>query len=429
MQIAACQLGADAEGLPQNGIAVDEREVDKLCAHFGAADGDLDWARFREVMARSQQPAEVEGGCSLVMKPSSFKSRRPEGRSRKFEGLAASWNNAYAQALDGDGRPAVSNVIEGRFVFERVPAGARAVQQHSRPGLVMDESKGQPLVKSLLQGEYYALRGSGRPQSAKVDYISHNRKMTRDYSRLVASTRPPSSATQRAGSAFGYVPLAATVTRPARARVVGQMPTPRTAKDLEEVWGRALDPRFAATTLAWLGSASDVEKTKFKNALFKVVTQFCAPVLSPMAPVAGCLLARRAPRSNPGALTACAPRQAPGRPASALGSELGEDAGARSARPLAARPSSRSFAAATPQLDGAALAAATAYRRARPASAASVRPTTAPRSATASARAIVSQRSARDRRQMAAEQPPELHSTIQRSAFGAAWAAPPTPHG
>ena len=35
-----------------------------------------------------------------------------------------------------------------------------------------------------------------------------------------------------------------------------------------------IERSVSATTLAWLGSASDVEKTQFKNALFKVVTQF-----------------------------------------------------------------------------------------------------------------------------------------------------------
>mmetsp|Transcript_42292 Transcript_42292/g.96337 ORF Transcript_42292/g.96337 Transcript_42292/m.96337 type:complete len:474 (+) Transcript_42292:78-1499(+) len=416
----------------RNGIDVDDREVDRLAGLFSTPDNDLDFAHFREVMAKSMQPAEVQGGCSLPIKPSTFKNKRPEGRSRTFQGLKSTWNNAYSQALDTDGKPSVSNVIEGRYYMEGHNVFGETSMTTTRYGLVMDESMNQPLVKSLLQGEYYLKRGVNRPESAKVDYIAHNRKMTRDYSRLVSSTRPPSSLSMSdrgAGTAMGYVPqMAATVTRPSRARLVGQMPTPRTSEDLQEIWGRALDPRFAATTLAWLGKANDMEKTQFKNAVFKYPSQIVARP--------GLLASSRSGNTSRTAYRAPRPASAPpdrdhaplrissaqgGEQARAEGGGDGEqpdeqasERGGRARFSLSGRP-------VTPQVEHNALAAATAYRRNRPAL--SSRPSSAPRSVSSQGRPMGKAAPMH----VLSERSPEIHSTIQKSAFGASWAAPAAP--
>ena len=50
-------------------------------------------------MQTSMLPLEVRGGCSLPIKPSTFKNKRPEGRSRNFQGLNSTWNNAYSQVV------------------------------------------------------------------------------------------------------------------------------------------------------------------------------------------------------------------------------------------------------------------------------------------------------------------------------------------
>ena len=93
--------------------------------------------------------------------------------------------------------------------------------------------------------------------------------MTKEYSKLVASTRP-NSATPNGekyqGENTPTLPLAG-VTRPARARIAKEIVTPRTRAELHELWGRTLDPKFTESTLAWLAKASKEEKQQFKNAI------------------------------------------------------------------------------------------------------------------------------------------------------------------
>lgn len=62
--------------------------------------------------------------------------------------------------------------------------------------------------------------------------------------------------------------------------MVQDMQTPRNAGDLQELWGRSLDPKFVATTLAWLSKASAQEKKQFKHAVAAFPVQIAArPVL------------------------------------------------------------------------------------------------------------------------------------------------------
>lgn len=100
------------------------------------------------------------------------------------------------------------------------------------------------------------------------DYIAHNRKMTKEYSKLVASTRPNSaSAGGERYSREASPQFLAGMTRPARARIAKDIVTPRTRSELHELWGRSLDMKFTDSTLAWLAKASKEEKQQFKNAI------------------------------------------------------------------------------------------------------------------------------------------------------------------
>ena len=99
--------------------------------------------------------------------------------------------------------------------------------------------------------------------------------MTKEYSKLVASTRPNSALGSAMGdksrepSPYGFTAM----TRPARARVVKDIVTPRTPQELHDLWGRTLDPKFTASTLAWLAKASREEKQHFKIAIASHPTQ------------------------------------------------------------------------------------------------------------------------------------------------------------
>jgi hypothetical protein len=93
--------------------------------------------------------------------------------------------------------------------------------------------------------------------------------MTKEYSKLVASTRPNSATPNGEKYQGENTPTMglAGVTRPARARIAKEIVTPRTRAQLHELWGRTLDPKFTESTLAWLAKASKEEKQQFKNAI------------------------------------------------------------------------------------------------------------------------------------------------------------------
>jgi hypothetical protein len=68
------------------------------------------------------------------------------------------------------------------------------------------------MVKSLIQGEYYMTRPSSTDsKKQKFDYIAHNKRMTKEYSKLVAGTRPhtatPFSSGQKSAGVTGAGPF------------------------------------------------------------------------------------------------------------------------------------------------------------------------------------------------------------------------------
>ena len=66
----------------------------------------------------------------------------------------------------------------------KTPAIRRTVSSGTErfaKGVVIDHHTGMPLIKSLVEGGFYMPREPRLKKSGKIDYIAHNRKMTREY--------------------------------------------------------------------------------------------------------------------------------------------------------------------------------------------------------------------------------------------------------
>jgi len=288
--------------------------------------------------------------------------------------------------------------------------------------MLVDEELGQPLVKSLVEGEFYYPKDEMLSRSRKVNYVAHNRKMTKEYSKLVASTRPSTALGSSKGGTRNNSPyLGMTFARPARARVVKDIVTPRTASDLHELWGRTLDDKFTASTLAWLAKASQAEKTHFKNAIASHPTQ---PTRGP--PLGGrsatpSHATRRPPRPQ------SAPLSRPGTGESKLGRQLemsrnlSKDEDRVEYQPMNAHKAGF--------LDKNAIANAVAFARSRPPSRGGISHGSRPSSA-AYERPLSAMKKDRLRvptggaAMIAGRKIEDVHPTIQQSTFGASWAAP-----
>eukprot|EP00283_Hemiselmis_rufescens_P003978 CAMPEP_0173419868 /NCGR_PEP_ID=MMETSP1357-20121228/1555_1 /TAXON_ID=77926 /ORGANISM="Hemiselmis rufescens, Strain PCC563" /LENGTH=515 /DNA_ID=CAMNT_0014382577 /DNA_START=229 /DNA_END=1775 /DNA_ORIENTATION=+ len=261
-----------------------EREVDRVMGVFKDAEGSaMDGPFFVEVLDKILNPPAYSDGLSLNFSPN-FRPKRVEGRAKNFKGLRSDWNNAYHQSLDlnGTGKPVLENIIQGIYFHERTNPYVRPNTVAGPPfvpqGTTMDARKpGQPLVKSLIQGDFY--KNHARPKTCygdhrdKIDFIAHNRKMTREYSRLIAGTRPHTAMSRSAAiqrerdNLQGSLSTGPYQTISAMSTTREPVRTPRNARELQDMWGRPLDPTFIATTLAWLGRATDLEKRQFKQAV------------------------------------------------------------------------------------------------------------------------------------------------------------------
>ena len=108
-------------------------------------------------------------------------AKRIEGRSKNFKGLDTVWNNKYFQALDAStGEPLLENVIKGRYYLENTYLRPSSAASNAK-GVVIDHHTGMPLIKSLMEGGFYMPREPRLKKPGKIDFIAHNRKMTREY--------------------------------------------------------------------------------------------------------------------------------------------------------------------------------------------------------------------------------------------------------
>lgn len=260
------------------GAELTEKEMDHIMSKFDKdMNGTVDYNEFCAVIGGIIKPPAIASGVSLNFNPN-FRPKRPEGRSKNFKGLNSVWNNIYNQAIEtgngaGKGKPLLQNILEGQYYMEKTQLRPQSAQSFFKHGTILDEGKNQPLVKSLIEGEFYKPKNMHKNYSTKVDYIAHNRKMTREYSRLVSYNRPrtatgtPTDPLHTGRPGVGYSLIPASMSKPARSRLAQTMATPRSAHELQQLWNRPLDPKFVASTLSWLARASEEEKTHFKAAI------------------------------------------------------------------------------------------------------------------------------------------------------------------
>ena len=259
------------------------------------------------------------------------------------------------------------------------------------------------------------------------DYVAHNRKMTKEYSRLVAATRPSTAHGYTKGSdTRSPTPFGISHTRPARARIVKDIVTPRTKSELHDLWGRTLDGKFTEQTLSWLARASREEKMHFKNAIAS------HPGNTKGMPVNfnGSLYRRSMTPSND--------LRRPPRPQSAPLSRPGtRDSRASSFRPQMTphdEKERKEYRKATGYLDKHAIAEAVAFARSRPPSRGGSRQDSRPPSAVNDRPLSALRRDQKVRtmagaptasaHMIAGRKVDDVHPIIQQSTFGASWAAP-----
>ena len=168
---------------------------------------------------------------------------KPYSRGKNFKELKAAWNNDYHQTLDrdGNGKPVLENLLQGRYYLTKTNPYARpGTWRHNlevmiyglgvfgnsllppmymapqlarmerrltvvikttgtsaepgygatAKGTQLDPRKpSQAMVKSLIEGDFYENRPRTSDGDKGIDFIRHNRKMTGEYSRLIAGTR------------------------------------------------------------------------------------------------------------------------------------------------------------------------------------------------------------------------------------------------
>uniref|UniRef100_A0A6T8P845 EF-hand domain-containing protein n=1 Tax=Hemiselmis andersenii TaxID=464988 RepID=A0A6T8P845_HEMAN len=416
-----------------------ERETDRVMAAFKeGVDNTMDGHYFVEAMDKILHPPEYSDGLSLNFTPN-FRPKRVEGRAKNFAALRSDWNNAYHQSLDlnGTGKPVLENIIQGIYYQERsnpyVRPNSVAGPPYVPKGTMMDAKKpGQALVKSLIQGDFY--KNHARPKTSygdhrdKIDFIAHNRKMTREYSRLIAGTRPHTAMSRSAAiqrerdNLQGSLSTGPYQTISAMSMTREPIRTPRNAMELQELWGRPLEPTFIATTLAWLSKATDLEKKQFKQAVCyptaisaKAGTSGAHPYQTrtrSTTPFMGGTKGSRVPTSRPQSATGVRPyasdhHEQPPRPV---------ESPAPASVQMRERPPSRTG------IDRSALEAATAFARTRPRSAMS----NSGRPSSAMAGRAPPQWRAPSRSQSRQDTAGHggMGQVIQKATIGATWAAP-----
>jgi len=248
----------------------------------GAENGGIDHKKFLQAASDRLFPPRPANAMSLIIPPSKFFEEKGRGRAKDFPLLKTSWNNDYHQSIDetdgqSAGKPILHGIMSGRFYSssaeQKIDAAPRKIA-----GLIMDPSLNQPLSKSLMEGAYYHNPHEIKELGAltartKKDFVQRNRTMTRQYSRLVTGARSVNAqeaawdramATPRSTGPFHK--MSRPVSRYTRTRGADIM-TPRDADELQDLWGRSLDPKFIATTMTWLQKATPEERDNFKSAV------------------------------------------------------------------------------------------------------------------------------------------------------------------
>ena len=160
------------------GVSWTDFEKTKVCNLFSnIAEGSVEIKPFlaglQTLLLSTSYPAPYTVATSLALGPH-FSSNRPEGKSIEISELRSSWNNLRRQMPDpsGSGDALVKTLIEGQF-YEKKSEYIRPHWHRGQPGLFLDAAMNQPMVKSLMEGEYYLPKGNGtgdsRCKSSVVD--------------------------------------------------------------------------------------------------------------------------------------------------------------------------------------------------------------------------------------------------------------------
>jgi hypothetical protein len=277
----------------QYAVDIDEGFI-KVMDAFDRDGAGIDHKAFLEAASARLFPPRPADALTLVIPPSKFFEEKGHGRSKNFPDLKSTWNNNYFQQIDlddgvGGGKPVLHGILSGKFYIVPNSQGRQVPQLKKVSGLEVDSSLNQPMSKSLMEGAYYHNPQENLPQTARSskDFIQRNRAMSRHYSRLVSGARSVNASemadrpmnTPRTTGPFVRTGRPASKSMRAMAQ---DMPTPRNADQLQALWGRTLDPKFIASTLAWIAKASPEEVAAFKSAVASNST--LVPSRSPVYP-------------------------------------------------------------------------------------------------------------------------------------------------
>jgi len=277
----------------QYAVDIDEGFINVMDA-FDRDGAGIDHKAFLDSANSLLFPPRPANAMTLVIPPSKFFEEKGHGRSKNFPDLKTTWNNNYFQQIDlddevGGGKPVLHGILSGKFYIVPNSQFRQVPQLKKVSGLEVDSSLNQPMSKSLMEGAYYHNPYENLPQTARSskDFIQRNRAMSRHYSRLVSGARSV-NASEMADRPMGTPRITGPFVRTGRPasksmRAMAQdMPTPRNADQLQALWGRTLDPKFIASTLAWIAKASPEEVAGFKNAVASNST--LVPSRSPVYP-------------------------------------------------------------------------------------------------------------------------------------------------
>ncbi len=270
-------------------VDIDEGFVQVMDA-FDVDGRGVNHKQFLEAVSERLFPPKPKESMSLIIPPFKFHEEKGRGRAKDFPTLQTPWNNNYYQTLhiepkdemcDGaTAKPVLQSIIAGKFYnvspVDRIALGMPKYRKVA--GLIVDQDLDQPMSKSLMEGAYYNIEADElHPSGARTarttkDFIQRNRTLTRSYSRLVTGARSSNmnaeggdrTGTPRNTGPFHKLPRPATKQMRMRSQ---DFPTPRNADELQDMWARSLDPKFIATTMAWLKTATPEERAQFKIAI------------------------------------------------------------------------------------------------------------------------------------------------------------------
>ncbi|EKX44970.1 hypothetical protein GUITHDRAFT_109013 [Guillardia theta CCMP2712] len=155
--------------------------MDAILAVFDRdGDGKIDFKEFQDIVGSYLLPPSTDGmslSFQLDHRPQRPQGRRPISRS----GLTTAWNNNYCQMLDDvsqETKPLLTSIMQGKFYYgdRSSPQWRRADRSRSE----IDNSRMQPLMKSLLEGEFYIPKERIKTQSTstRTNFIAQNRRKT-----------------------------------------------------------------------------------------------------------------------------------------------------------------------------------------------------------------------------------------------------------